>query len=491
MRFFTRALTGLFLLSLTVGFLAVAGGTLRNALQERAAREPGQRPGQEQVYAANVVTVALETVAPELTSFGEIQARRTLALRAPAAGRVVELGEGVEDGGHVREGQLLFAIDPTDAEVALSLAEADLADAEAELMDAEAAVEIAGDDVAAARQQADLRNRALARQQDLVDRGVVTEAVLEEAQLSASSAAQQVLSARTSQRSAEARVAQARTALSRAEIAVDEAQRTLSETRVTAAFAGTLSDLTVTEGGLVSSNEQLATLIDPDRLEIAFRVSTPDYVRLLNEDGELATDQATVSLEVGGYTLTSPATITREAAAVAEGETGRRLFAQLEQPRGFRPGDFARIRVTEPELRNVARLPAAAVDASDTVLVLDDESRLELAEVERLRAQGDTVLVRADGLEGREVVAERSPLLGTGIKVRPLRQVQEEPEDTAEAGEEMIDLSPERRAALIAMVEDNARMPDAAKQRVLAALNQPQVPARMIERLENGEARDG
>ncbi|SFG96970.1 HlyD family secretion protein [Palleronia marisminoris] len=489
MRFFTRALTGLFLLSLTVGLLAVAGGTLRNALEERANREPGQQPGQEQVYAANVVTVRLEAVSPELTSFGEIGARRSLAIRTPAAGRVIELGEGVEEGGHVAQGQLLFTIDPTDAQVALSLAEADLADAEAELLDAEAAAEIAADDVAAVRQQADLRNRALERQRDLVERGVSTDAAVEEAELNASSAAQQVLSARTSQRSAEARVAQARTALSRAEIAVSEAERTLEETRITADFAGTISDLAVTEGGLVSSNEQLATLIDPDRLEIGFRISTPDYVRLMNDEGTLATDQATVSLEVGGYTLTSPATITREAAAVAEGETGRRLFAQLEQPRGFRPGDFARIRVTEPELQDVARLPAAAVDASDTVLVLNDEDRLELAQVERLRAQGDSVLVRAEGLEGREVVAERSPLLGVGIRVRPLRQAQ----DTEEAAvaDEMIDLTPERRAALIAMVEGNARMPIAAKERVLAALNEPQVPASMIERLENGGARDG
>ena len=63
-------------------------------------------------------------------------------------------------------------------------------------------------------------------------------------------------------RSAEARVAQARTALSRTEIAVDDARRTLDETRITADFAGTLSDLAVTEGGLVSNNEELATLID-------------------------------------------------------------------------------------------------------------------------------------------------------------------------------------------------------------------------------------
>ncbi|SPJ24678.1 efflux RND transporter periplasmic adaptor subunit [Palleronia abyssalis] len=483
MRFLTRALTGLFLLAITAGLLALAGGSLRDALQERANREPGQRPGREQVFAANVVFVTQQTITPTLTSFGEIRARRSLDLRAPVAGRVIELGPGVEEGGRVTEGQLLFAIDPTDAETTLALAEADLQDAEAERSDAQAAAELAVEDVDAAREQADLRERALARQRDLADRGVGTEASVEEAEISAASARQQVLSRRSAAQQADARVAQARTALSRREIAVAEAQRTLADTRIEAAFAGTISDLTVSEGGLVSTNEQLATLIDPGRLEIAFRLSTPDYVRLLNEDGTLAAEQATVSLEVGGYTLTSPATITREAPAVGTGETGRRLFARLEEPQGFRPGDFARVRVTEPPLENVAQLPASAVDAAQTVLYLSDDDRLQLAQVELLRTQGDSVLVRAPDLEGAEVVAERSPLLGTGIKVRPLRQSDGDA-PAAEDSAQMMDLTPERRAALIAMVEDNARMPEEAKARVLAQLQKAQVPAQVVERLE-------
>ncbi len=489
MGFFTRALTGLFLAALTVGLLAFAALSLRGALVERAATLPGARPPQEQVFAANVVTVTPATIVPVIDSFGEIRARRSLELRAPVAGRVQRIGAAVEDGGAVREGQLLFAIDPADAETALRLAEADLADAEAELDDARRAADIAADDLDAARQQSGLRDRALGRQQDLAGRGVGSSAAVEAAELAAAAARQQVLSARQAAANAEARIAQARTGLARQRIAVDEARRRLDDTRLEAAFAGIISDLAVTEGGLVSQNERLATLVDPDRLEIAFRLSTPAYVRLLDEEGQLAATDATVSLEVGGYTLSSPATLTRAAPAVAEGESGRRLYARLTEPQGFRPGDFARIRIAEPPLDNVARLPAGAVATDGTVLVVGEDDRLEPASVERLRSQGDDVIVRAPDLAGREVVAERSPFLGAGIKVRPLRTAPARDPQAGEERDDLVDLSPARRAALIALVEANEGMPRAAKDRVLTALQKPQVPAGIVARLEG--RRDG
>ncbi len=487
MRFFTRALTGLFLAALTLGLLAYAGLILQGALRESAAREPGARPASEQVIAANVVTLSPETIAPVIDTFGEIRARRSLDLRAAVPGRIVALGEDVEDGGRVAEGQLLVAIDPAEAARALRSAEADLADARAEVKDSGRAAEIATDDLAAARDQADLRDRALSRQQGLQSRGVATAAAVEEAELAAAAARQQVLSARQAEADSRARIARGRTALSRAEIAVDEARRTLADTRLAAAFAGTISELAVTEGGLVSQNERLATLIDPDRLEIAFRLSTPAYARLLGADGRLPAAEATVALEVAGHAIASPATITREAPAVAEGESGRLLYARIAEPAGFRPGDFARIRIEEPPLEGVARLPASAVASDGTVLALGEGDRLELAAVEVLRSQGDAVIVRAEGLAGREVVAERSPLLGPGIKVRPLRQSR-----GAVAAEEtaaLVDLTPEHRAELIAMVEADTDMEAEARERVLAALNRPQVPADIVERLEG--QRDG
>ncbi|MFZ9131677.1 MAG: efflux transporter periplasmic adaptor subunit, partial [Gemmobacter sp.] len=54
----------------------------------------------------------------------------------------------------------------------------------------------------------------------------------------------------------------------------------------------------------------------------------------------------------------------------------------------------------------------------------------------------------------------------------------------AAADPEFVELTPERREALIALVEGNARMPAEAKARVIAQLRQDRVPARVVARLE-------
>ena len=489
MPFLTRSLVGLFLLAVTLGLLALSGLVMRNAIQTRMADDG--RPGRagERVLAVNTITVEPRTVVPVLTTFGEVRSRRTLELRASASGAVVELGDGVEDGGRVERGQLLVRIDPTEAQTSVAVAQADLSDAEAELRDAERSVELAEADLASARTQTELRARALQRQRDLSDRGIGSAAAVEEAELSAATADQSVVSRRQSLASAEARVDQARTALDRQRIALSEAERHLAETEVRAEFSGSLSDVTVVEGRLVSQNEQLASLIDPDALEIAFRVSTPQYARLLDADGRLIRADLRISLDVNGYTLATTGTVSRESAAVGEGQTGRLLFARLDNSTGFRPGDFATVAIDEPPLDDVALVPAAAIDAAGTALVVDADDRLEVVSAPVLRRQGDDVIVPAETLDGRRVVAERSPLLGAGIKVRPSG-----PGAGAEDGRDatpvaaaagLVELSDERRARLVAFVEGNDRMPAEARERVLAQLKEPMVDAQVIDRIES------
>ncbi len=53
------------------------------------------------------------------------------------------------------------------------------------------------------------------------------------------------------------------------------------------------------------------------------------------------------------------------------------------------------------------------------------------------------------------------------------------------AEQEMVTLTPERRAKLIAAVESNSRMPKDVRDRVLAQLAQDQVPAAMVARIES------
>ena len=481
MRFLRRSLVGLFMASLAIGLLAYAGQSLRDALQTRWAEENRSRPARERVFSVNVITYKPTTVTPVMTVFGEVRSRRTLELRVKSAGTVLDLAESFEEGGRVRSGELLLRVDPSDAQAALDVALADLAEAEAALREANAGLGLSGEDLAAAREQLALRAQALDRQKNLRERGVGTEAAVETAALAETAAKQTVLSRRQALAQAEARVDQAETSLSRRLIARNEAERRLAETELSAEFPGTLSEVNVVEGGLVQPNERVARLVDPDALEVAFRVSITEYARLLGDSGALIPAEVDVTLDVLGVDLTTTGRISRESAGVEQGQTGRLLFAQLERATGFRPGDFVTVRIREPELGFVATLPATAIDSSNSVLVVGEEDRLQVAEVNLLRRQGDEVIVRARGLDGRDIVAERSPLLGAGIKVRPIRPGNAEVPDEPE----MVELTDERRARLVAFIEGNIRMPAEAKARLLDRLSQERVPADMVNRIES------
>ena len=136
MRFLRQSLTGLFLLSLTLALLVVAGQTIRGAVQDRLAREARMPAVQERLFSVNVVTATPATVTPVLTAFGQVQSRRTLEIRAATGGRVMEIAPDFVEGGMVSAGQVLLRLDPADARAALSRAEADMRDAEAEGRDA-------------------------------------------------------------------------------------------------------------------------------------------------------------------------------------------------------------------------------------------------------------------------------------------------------------------------------------------------------------------
>jgi multidrug resistance efflux pump len=482
MRFFGRSLIGLLLLAATVGFLAAALAVMRDALSARLEGGPGAPPARERVFAANVVTARAETVTPALTVFGEVRSRRTLELRSPRAGTVVDLADPFEDGAAVRAGQVLWRLDPRDATAAREMAAADQRAQEAEARDAARALELARDDLAAAEAQRALRAQSLTRQEDLRTRGVGSDAAVETAALALSAADQAVVSRRSALAQAEARVDQAQTALERQAITLAEAERALSETVMRAEFDGVLNAVSVVRGRILAGNERVAELIDPAALEVAIRLSTAQFARIADASGALLPAEVTVRLDVAGAEIATPGTLARVGAAVGEGQTGRQVFAALAAPGGFRPGDFVAVTIAEPPIAGAIALPATAVGSDGTVLALAAEDRLEALPVKLLRRQGDRVLVAAPHLDGREVVAERSPLLGGGIRVRPMRGAGAGPSEQAAA--DLVELSAERRAALVALVEGNARMPAEARARVLAQLAQDRVPAALVARLE-------
>lgn len=480
MRFLRQSLTGLILASLTLGILALAGQMMWRAIDERMSRSPDVQDRRERIFAVNVIRAEAGREVPVLTAFGEVQSERTLEIRAKTGGTLVMLADGFVEGGYVEAGQVLARVDPAEARAERARAASDLADAEADARDAKRRLALARDELSASEDQMTLRQAALTRQRDLQDRGVGTTAAVEAAELEASQARRSVLSARRDLIEAEALLDQTANALDRARIALDEAERAVADTEISAGFAGRLSDVGVVEGRLVSANEKLADLVDDTTLEVAFRVSTPQFARLLDSEGGLLQAPMTATLDAFGANLTVAGQVTRAGAAVGEGQTGRVAFARLTAASGLKPGDFVTVNIEEPALEDAIRLPATALGPDSTVLVLDPDQRLESVPVTLLRRQADDVLVAAVALEGRDVVAERSPLLGAGIKVRPLNRMT----GAQEQAQSSVTLTDARRARLIAFVQEARDMPEETRERLLRQLEKDVVPAHIVDRLE-------
>jgi multidrug efflux pump subunit AcrA (membrane-fusion protein) len=329
---------------------------------------------------------------------------------------------------------LLARIDPSAAQAALAHGQAQREDAQGALADARRAVLIAQQDLAAAERQAELREAAVVRQQELSGRGLGTSTDRETAQLAASTAEQAVISRRAALADAESAVTLSQSALRRSEIDLSEAHRELADTELRAGFDGRVTDVTVVQGGLVSLNEQLATIIDPDALEVQIPLSLNQFARLVDADGQLGNHDVTVVLDGSAGQLTAKAQLDRAAASVASGSAGRIVFARIiEGGNALRPGDFVRSHITEPMVADAAVIPSTAIGADGTVLVADAEGRLRAVTVSILRRQADDVVIRVPAaLQDQRIVAERAPQLGTGIRVRDIDDPAPEPDRQAQ-----------------------------------------------------------
>lgn len=479
MRFLRQSMIGLFLAALTLGMFVYAAHIVGSAVQQRLAEERPTPQPRERVFVVDLVTAEVSTETPVLKTFGRIEARRTLELRSAVAGRIVTLPPDFQDGAAVRAGDVLAQIDPSELQAQVGRLSADLADAEAEVREAARGLSLAQEDEAAARRQANLRQQAFERQLDLAARGVGTAASVEEAELAAAGAQAGVITRRLALNEAEARINRADTQLDRARIALADARRDLSDTTILAPFDGILGATSVVEGGLLAANEKLADLTDLRDLEVAFALSTSQYTRLLDGRGALRPAPVSVHLDNAGGGLRAQGEINRVNAGAGEGQTGRIVFARLENAPGFRPGDFVTVEVTEPVLHDVVRLPTTALNADGHVLALGEDNRLERLDVVLIRRQGNDVLLRGADLAGRDVVRRLTPLLGAGIAVTPARESLEEA-----SAAPMLELSDARRARLIAFVENDETMAPADKSKVLAQLAGQEVPRGVVVRLE-------
>ncbi len=337
----------------------------------------------------SVVTVAAESVDRTTELPGRINPVREAQVRARATG--ILLKRSFTEGADVKEGQVLFEIDPLPLQATLSSSQASLAKMEATLKESKAR---------AARYEELVKINAISRQ--VYDEAVAT-------------------------------LGQNEADLLAAKAALQTSQLNLGYAQVTAPISGRIGRALVTEGALVSATEatQLAVIRQLDPVYFDFTQSSTEVLRLRRalESGSLqgaTTNRASVTLTLeDGTAYPHPGKLLFSDIAVDPTTGMITLRAEVPNPENLlMPGMYARAQIIEGVTTNALTIPQRTIArgsaGASTVLVVNDQNTVEIRSITIDRTFGSKVVVASGLKAGEKVIVEGSQKVRPGAAVKPV-----------------------------------------------------------------------
>jgi membrane fusion protein (multidrug efflux system) len=354
------------------------------ACRKENAKAPAPPPPE-----VSVLTVGQESV-PLITELpGRISLIRESQVRARATGILMK--RLFQEGANVKEGDVLFEIDPAPLQASLNSAQAALAKTQAALAESRARVN---------------------RYKELVEINAISKQVYD---------------------AAEASFRQNEAELLADKAAIETAQLNLGYAKVTAPISGRIGKALVTEGALVSATEatQLAVIRQLDPVYFDFTQSSMEVLRLRRavENGSIqiaGPGQAKITLLLeDGTAYAHPGKLLFSDFAVDPTTGMITLRAEFPNPENhLLSGMFARGELLEGVKTNAVVIPQRTLQrgaaGSSTVMVINNENKVELRNIDVDRMIGNKVLI-AKGLKaGERIMVEGFQKAPPGAAVKPV-----------------------------------------------------------------------
>jgi RND family efflux transporter MFP subunit len=373
----------------------------------------GKRPEIKESGAQAVMVDAITARAQSLNfavySQGSVEPRTETTLVAEVAGKIVTVSDNFIAGGFFRQGEVLLQIDPSDYETALKRAQANLASRKAQYTDQKARSE-----------------QALKDWRNLGREGEPSDLVLRKPQL-----------------------AEAQAGVQAAEAELQEAERDLQRTRIRLPYDGLVRTKQVDIGQYVSPGTPLGVTFSIDIAEIRLPLSSADLAYLdLPSATRLERSQrvpVVLSADNAGSSHNWQAEIVRTEGVVDERSRVVYAVAEVADPYGvlgqssqeeLRMGTFVRAEIEGLRAENVVVLPRSVLRSDQTVLIANDERKLEIRPVTVARAEPRSVYISSGVVDGEQVITTSmdAPIPGTALAISG----EEAPVSTAENGGEIV-----------------------------------------------------
>jgi RND family efflux transporter MFP subunit len=381
---------GLPILIVLIGFVIMRVMVLaRSAPQKEVKDHPGAL--------AEVLTVQKTDRQLEVVGTGTVQARQEANITPQVSGRITYIAPHFIAGGFFQEGDLLFKIEDVDYRLAVDRSRAALAQAEFELAQEESNARVARSEWERLKKKENEEPNPL---------------VLYEPQL----------------KRASANVASARAALKQSEL-------DLQRTHLKAPFNCRIRSEEIDLGQYVRSGTSVGMLAGTNTAEILIPLPLDElrWLRIPREGAGEKGSPAAVEVIAGDRTFTWEGSVVRSLGEVDPLGRMTRIVVAVEDPYHLKEvndsgepdlevGMFVKVLLRGDILSGVVPIPRDALRQNDTVWVVGDQDKLQIREVEVVRRERDTVLIRNSIKEGDRVVLTALQGAANGMKLRPMEK---------------------------------------------------------------------
>lgn len=331
-----------------------------------------------------VLTARMQDERAVITAYGTVQAHRRLILQPEVGGRVVQLNPELVIGGILEKDEALLRIDPRDYQFAVDEQRASLAEAEFDL-------------------KVELGNQAVAKREWNL---------LKPSSGEISALSQQLALRRP-------HLKEKYVALQAAKSRFRKAQLDLQRTIVRTPFHALVLQESVEKGQLVNVQSSVATLVDVDEFRV--QVSVPIHqLEWITFPGSGRSQGARVRVirEIGNdEPVGRRGTVVELLGDVTENGRMAQVLVAIQDPleldkpeNGRRPlllGEYVRVDIEGPVLRDVIVLPRPTIREGSRVWVKNAENQLEVRQVDVVLSRKDTVLISRGLQDGDQVITSQ------------------------------------------------------------------------------------
>jgi len=344
-----------------------------------------------------------------IVAYGTVQVHQRLIVKPEISGRVVKLNPRLEIGETLDQGAALLQIDPRDYRVAVDEQRAALAKAEFDL-------------------KVELGNQAVAKR--------------EWSLLNPSAGEVNTLSRQLALR--RPHLKEKRIALAAAKSRLSKARLNLRRTVLRAPFNALVLNESVEIGQLINPQSTVATLVGTDafRVQVSVPIQQLEWLAFPDADHPQGSPVRVIREIGSGESVMRQGRVVELLGDVTQnGRMAQVLVSvadplDLEKPAKARQplllGEYVRVEIEGPELRDVIVLPREAIREGTRVWVKNAENQLEVRPVEVVLSRKETVLISQGLRDGEAIITSQVPAAIPGL---PLQTVDAPPSPAGPAPE--------------------------------------------------------